>query len=82
MSFEVKGGLSVANQVMSRIKLPVVAPSLGGVESLITRPAPTSHSGISATDRRKLGISDELIRFSVGLEATEDLIQDLKNALS
>ncbi|HNH84846.1 MAG TPA: PLP-dependent transferase, partial [Acidobacteriota bacterium] len=56
-------------------------PSLGGVESLITRPVQTSHSGLSPEDRQKAGISNGLIRVSVGLEATEDLIEDFSDAL-
>jgi len=60
---------------------PVVAPSLGGVETLITRPATTSHSGMSPKDRQKLGISDSLVRVSVGIEATEDIIEDFDRAL-
>ncbi|MBW2538842.1 MAG: PLP-dependent transferase [Deltaproteobacteria bacterium] len=61
--------------------MPVVAPSLGGVETLITRPATTSHSGMPPDERRALGISDSLIRVSVGIEATEDLIEDFDQAL-
>jgi len=81
MSFEVKGGVSEAERFMHRTRLPVIAPSLGSVETLITRPATTSHSGMSAEDRRRLGISDSLIRVSIGLEATEDLIADFDQAL-
>ena len=81
VSFELRGGLAKTNRFMKRIQIPFVAPSLGGVESLITLPATTSHSGMSPEDRHKLGISDILIRFSVGLEATEDLIDDLRQAL-
>ncbi len=81
VSFELRGGLAKTNRFMKRIQIPFVAPSLGGVESLITLPATTSHSGMSPEDRHKLGISDILVRFSVGLEATEDLIDDLRQAL-
>jgi len=81
MSFEVKGGVSEAERFMHRTRLPVIAPSLGSVETLITRPATTSHSGMSAEDRRRLGISDSLIRVSIGLEATEELIADFDQAL-
>jgi cystathionine beta-lyase/cystathionine gamma-synthase len=52
------------------------------VETLITRPSTTSHSGMSLEDRETLGISDSLVRLSVGLEATEDLIEDFEQALS
>jgi cystathionine beta-lyase/cystathionine gamma-synthase len=81
LSFEVKGGLDQADRLIRNVILPVSAPSLGGVETLITRPATTSHSGMSPDDRQALGISDGLIRLSVGLEATEDLIEDLRHAL-
>ena len=79
LSFELKGGVDEAQQFMSRTTLPINAPSLGGVETLITRPATTSHSGMSVEDRRRLGISDRLIRLSVGIEATDDIIQDFRN---
>jgi cystathionine beta-lyase/cystathionine gamma-synthase len=81
LSFELKGGVETAERFMHNTTLPLVAPSLGGVESLITRPATTSHSGMSPKDRKKLGISDSLIRVSVGIEATEDIIEDFEQAL-
>ncbi|HMV99481.1 MAG TPA: aminotransferase class I/II-fold pyridoxal phosphate-dependent enzyme [Acidobacteriota bacterium] len=81
LSFELKGGERAAEQFLKNVTLPVVAPSLGGVESLITRPVQTSHSGLSPEDRQKAGISNGLIRVSVGLEATEDLIEDFSDAL-
>jgi cystathionine beta-lyase/cystathionine gamma-synthase len=61
--------------------LPIIAPSLGGIESLITRPATTSHAGMAPEDRKKLGITDSLVRISVGIEATEDLLADFAQAL-
>jgi len=81
LSFELAGGVEAAEQFIRRTTIPFVAPSLGGVETLITRPATTSHSGMSAEDRQKLGISDSLIRLSVGIEATEDIIEDFDQAL-
>ncbi len=81
LSFELKGGERAAEQFLKNVTLPVIAPSLGGVESLITRPVQTSHSGLSPEDRQKAGISNGLIRVSVGLEATEDLIEDFSDAL-
>jgi len=62
------------------LELPISAPSLGGVETLITRPATTSHSGMSPAERAALGITDGLLRLSVGIETTEDLIADFKQA--
>jgi cystathionine beta-lyase/cystathionine gamma-synthase len=82
LSFEVKGGLKAAERFIEKVAIPIKAPSLGGVESLVTRPAATSHSGMEPAERKKLGITDSLIRFSVGLEATEDLIEDFDQALS
>ena len=81
LSFELKGGVETAEHFMQKITLPIVAPSLGGVETLITRPVTTSHSSVSPEDLKKLGISDSLIRLSVGIEATEDLIADFDQAL-
>ena len=82
LSFEVKGGVEMAQKFIKNVKLPIHAASLGGVESLVTRPATTSHSGLSPEDRKKIGITDSLIRVSIGIEATEDLIEDFKQALS
>jgi cystathionine beta-lyase/cystathionine gamma-synthase len=81
LSFELKGGVEAAEHFIQNTTLPVIAPSLGGVETLITRPATTSHSGMSPKDRQKLGISDSLVRVSVGIEATEDIIEDFDRAL-
>ena len=81
MSFELKGGVEEAERFISRVRIPLAAPSLGVVETLITRPSKTSHAGMSLEDRRRLGISDKLIRLSVGIEATEDLMEDFKQAL-
>jgi len=82
LSFEVKGGVEAAERFMQNTTLPVVAPSLGGIETLITRPVTTSHSGMSPDERRTLGISDGLVRVSVGIEATEDIIEDFDRALN
>jgi len=65
----------------TRPNIPAIAPSLGGVHSLLTRPATTSHAGLSRADRQRLGISDGLLRLSVGIESTEDLIEDFARAL-
>jgi len=81
LSFELKGGVPAAERFMRHTSLPILAPSLGGVETLITRPATTSHSGMSPVDRQRLGITDSLIRLSVGIEATEEMIEDFDQAL-
>jgi cystathionine beta-lyase/cystathionine gamma-synthase len=82
LSFELKGGRPAAEQFMENATIPIIAPSLGGVETLVTLPSMTSHSGMSPEDRRKLGITDGLIRLSVGIEATEDILADFEDALS
>ncbi|MBW2059418.1 MAG: aminotransferase class I/II-fold pyridoxal phosphate-dependent enzyme [Deltaproteobacteria bacterium] len=82
LSFELRGGVEAADRFIRNTKLPVVAPSLGGVETLVTRPATTSHSGLSPEERERLGISDGLVRVSVGIEALEDIIDDFESALS
>jgi cystathionine beta-lyase/cystathionine gamma-synthase len=79
LSFELAG--LDADTFTGRVRIPTVAPSLGGVHTLLTRPATTSHAGLSGAERQQLGISDALLRLSVGIEATEDLIADLEQAL-
>lgn len=81
LSFELDGGEEAAARFIERTEIPRKTVSLGGVESLITRPALSSHSGISAEDRRRIGITDGLVRLSVGIEATDDLLEDFEQAL-
>ena len=81
LSFELVGGVEAAERFIRKTTIPFVAPSLGGVETLITRPATTSHSGMSPEDRQNLGISEGLIRLSVGIEATDDIVEDFDQAL-
>ena len=81
LSFEMKGGAGAAERFMARTTLPIIAPSLGGPETLLTRPVLTSHAGMDPERRRNAGISDGLIRMSVGLEATEEIVDDLLHAL-
>lgn len=81
LSFEVDGGVERADSVIRSLRIPVSAPSLGGVESLVTRPATTSHAGMSPEERERTGVSDALIRLSVGIESPDDLIEDLAQAL-
>ena len=82
LSFELKRGAAAAQRFIESTTLPIVAPSLGGVETLITLPMQTSHAGMSPADRNALGITDGLIRLSVGIEATEDLIEDFQQAFT
>jgi cystathionine beta-lyase/cystathionine gamma-synthase len=81
LSFRPRGGVAAADRLLSLVTLPFVAPSLGGVETLMTRPATTSHAGLSAEERRQAGIDDDLIRVSCGIEDTRDLVEDLGQAL-
>ncbi len=81
LSFELKDGAEKAKRFLDKIQLGIIAPSLGGVETLLTRPATTSHHTLSPEARRRLGISDGLIRLSVGLESAEDIQADLDHAL-
>ncbi|MEP1229284.1 MAG: cystathionine gamma-synthase [Litorimonas sp.] len=82
LSFELKGDKDAASKLTSSTKLFRLAASLGGVESLICQPSTMTHRGMSAEARAKAGISDTLLRLSVGIEAKNDLIADLKQALS
>jgi cystathionine beta-lyase/cystathionine gamma-synthase len=82
LSFEPLGGVEAAERFMKTVTIPTVAPSLGGPETLVTRPALTSHSGMTREARLALGITDSLIRVSVGIEAGEDLVEDFGQALA
>lgn len=82
LSFELNAGPAEALQVMNELKLCIRAESLGGVETLVTHPATATHADIPAETRRQWGITDGLIRLSVGLEASEDIIADLSQALA
>jgi len=81
ISVELEGGVEAAERFMKRLRFPIDAPSLGGTETLVTRPALTSHVGLEPALRRSLGIADGLVRISVGLEDSDDLIADLQQAL-
>ena len=81
LSFEIDGDVDPADQFINLLQYAISAPSLGGVESLVTRPVTTSHALMDKADREIAGISDRLIRYSVGIEAADDLIADLQQAL-
>ncbi|HWP60214.1 MAG TPA: aminotransferase class I/II-fold pyridoxal phosphate-dependent enzyme [Candidatus Acidoferrales bacterium] len=81
VSFEVAGDIEAASRVVDACRIPQIAPSLGGVESLIEQPALMSFYELTTEERRLVGIKDNLIRYSVGIEDTEDLIADLAAAL-
>lgn len=82
LSFELKGGEETVRAFLSRLTLFALAESLGGVESLVAHPATMTHASMSAEARAEAGISDTLIRLSVGIEDPEDLVADLSQALA
>jgi len=82
LTIEVKGGGEDATRVADRLKLFALAPSLGGVESLVTQPCTTTHHWLTPEERARRGISDAMLRLSIGLEDTQDLIADLNQALA
>lgn len=81
ISFEINGGYDFAKKVVESTKIFALAESLGGVESLIGHPVTMTHVGVPKEQREKIGITDNLIRISVGIEHVDDLIKDLKQAL-
>ena len=81
LSLRLRGGEQAAQALLDAVTLAYSAPSLGGVETLITRPAATSHAGMSPADRDRLGITADLVRISSGIEGTQDLIGDFDRAL-
>jgi cystathionine beta-lyase/cystathionine gamma-synthase len=82
VAFEMKGDVDAADAFLSRLEIPAVAVSLGGTESLIVRPAVAIHGDLPPEERARSGITDGLIRFSVGLEDSADLLADLEQALA
>ena len=81
ISFELKGGIPAGTTVMNNVKLCSLAESLGAVETMITHPATMTHVDVPAEERHARGLSDGLVRISVGIEDPDDIIDDLKQAL-
>jgi cystathionine beta-lyase/cystathionine gamma-synthase len=81
LTLEIKGAYEDAVRAVDKFKLFAIAPSLGGVESLVTMPVTTTHHGLTLDERTRRGISDTMIRLSIGLEDAVDLIADLEQAL-
>lgn len=81
VTFEVEGSGEDARRVSEALRLFILAPSLGGVDSLVSIPILTSHLMVPVDERKKMGVTEQMIRLSVGLEAAEDLIADLDHAL-
>jgi cystathionine beta-lyase/cystathionine gamma-synthase len=82
IAFELKGGVEAAIRALNSVQICSLAESLGGLETLITHPSSTTHADVDPELRRRLGITDGLVRLSVGLEAPEDIIADLKQAFA
>ncbi|MCB9455020.1 MAG: aminotransferase class I/II-fold pyridoxal phosphate-dependent enzyme [Anaerolineaceae bacterium] len=82
ISFEVAGDLRSTGNFIDRMQIPYIAPSLGGVESLIEQPAIVSYYDKTTEERLALGIKDNLVRFSIGIEDTNDILNDLDQALA
>ncbi len=80
ISFGVKGGLDAGKKLMDNVKLCMLAVSLGGVETLIQHPASMTHAAVTPEGKIKAGITDDLVRFSIGIEDVEDIIADLEQA--
>ena len=81
VSFEVAGGLKEVHHVLRSVKVFALAESLGGVESLIDHPLSMTHASMDPVLREEAGITENLIRLSVGLESIDDILEDLRNAL-
>jgi methionine-gamma-lyase len=81
ISFELCGGLEAGRRLLETVRLPALAVSLGGVESLIQHPATMTHAGVPRPERLEAGITDGLVRLSVGCEGRGDLVADLREAL-
>jgi cystathionine beta-lyase/cystathionine gamma-synthase len=82
VTFEVLGGIETTRRLLSRVRLAALAENLGAVETIITHPATMTHADIPPAERQRLGISDGLVRLSVGLEDSADIIADLEQALA
>ena len=80
-SFDLKGGEAEAFAFLDRLEVMKLAVSLGGTETLISHPASTTHSGVPKALREEIGLTDALVRISVGVENAEDLVADLEQAL-
>ncbi len=81
LSLRPAGGARASEALLKALRIPYIAPSLGGVETLVTRPAATSHAGLSREDRERIGVTDDLIRVSCGIESAADLVADFEQAL-
>ena len=81
LSFEIKGGIEAGRKLMDNVKLCSLAVSLGATDTLIQHPASMTHACVPLEVRKNVGITDGLVRLSVGIEDSEDIIEDLEQAL-
>ena len=81
VSFELVGGLEQTSRFIDAVEIPIIAPSLGGVETLIEQPALMSYFELSTEERLEMGIKENLVRLSIGVEDVQDLLDDLGQAL-
>jgi cystathionine gamma-synthase len=81
VSFEIKAGLEETSRFVDAVEIPIIAPSLGGVETLIEQPALMSYFELSEEERLAVGIKGNLVRLSLGVEDAQDLLDDLDRAL-
>jgi cystathionine gamma-synthase len=81
VSFTIRGNLETTSRFIDTLQIPLLATSLGGVESLVSQPALMSYFDLSSEERMAIGIRDNLVRLSVGIEDAADLIADLDQAL-
>jgi cystathionine beta-lyase/cystathionine gamma-synthase len=82
ISFELVGGIEAGRQLMNNVELCALAESLGSVETMITHPATMTHAEVPLEERRARGLTDGLVRLSVGIEDVEDIQKDLEQALA
>jgi cystathionine beta-lyase/cystathionine gamma-synthase len=82
LSFEVDGTAEETRRFTESLRMFALAPSLGGVDSLVTLPVVTSHAMVSPEERKRMGITDQLVRLAIGIENADDLIADLEQALA
>ena len=81
VAFEIKGGLDAGRAFLDRIKMCSLSANLGDTRTIVTHPSSTTHGRLSREDRLEVGITEGLVRISVGLENVADIIEDLEQAL-
>ena len=81
IAFEIKGGIEIGRAFLDKIKMCSLSANLGDTRTIVTHPASTTHASLSEEDRLEVGITDGLVRVSVGLENADDIIADIKQAL-